>query len=227
MRRILKSFPAVLLAGIMATATYGAPPGAGLAGTGGESKERPAHPRGGIQREGAPDSAAKAADGFGERRASLAAAVMNEPEGIPPMFREMFPHRVSALERMARERPEEYRMTCRHLHRMAQELNELKGRDQEEYDRRVEILKTEQDVDGLAEKYRVSQGAEGEKIAADLRGKLEKLFDLKEKSQRAHLARMESHLKEMRDKLDKRHKNKSLIIEKRLNDLKTDTDLEF
>jgi hypothetical protein len=200
----MKSFPAALLAGMLATAALGAPPPAG------PPKDRPAAPRDAIQRESAMDRDAA-----------------NEPAGVPPMFKEMFPHRAEALEKMSREKPEEYRMTCHHLYRMARELEDLKGRDQEEYNRRLEILKAEQDVDSLAEKYRATQGTEGDKIARELRPKLEKLFDLKEKSQRAHLGRMESHLKEMRDKLDKRHKSRNQIIDKRLGDLKADTDLEF
>ena len=151
-----------------------------------------------------------------------------EPAKIPIMFQEISPHRAKKIQGMASRHPEEHRRIVRRLHRMAREMEELQLFNMEEFERRIEMMKMEDQVDELADRLREAKNdKEQNNIKQELGKKLAELFDHKEAAQRARIARMEKEIKELKVKLDRRHRMRSKIIEKRLNELKGDEDLEF
>ncbi len=71
----------------------------------------------------------------------------------------------------------------------------------------------------LALRYPKAQGDEKEKIKAEMRAKLNELFDIRTKIQQLRVKRLELRIKELKSDLEKRVENKSKIIESRLNEL--------
>ncbi len=95
-------------------------------------------------------------------------------------------------------------------------------RDKEIHERNKQILENEIITESLALKYEKSSASERGKIKTELMKTLNILFDLKEEEKRMQVRMLENELKELKQKLSVRAKNKSKIIELRFNEL-TDT----
>lgn len=148
---------------------------------------------------------------------------------VPPVFEELFPFRVKKLHDLASTHPEVFRRAVRRMHRVAAELRDLKLTNLEEFTRRMDTLRLEGHAEQIAAKYRASRDA-GEKAALEreINTTLEKLFDKKEETQRAHLARMEQEVAALQKKLAAKHALREKAIAKRLVELKEeDEDLDF
>jgi hypothetical protein len=148
---------------------------------------------------------------------------------VPPVFEQLFPSRVKKLHDLASTHPEVYRRALRRMHRVADELRDLKLTDMEEFTRRMDALRLEGHAEQLAVKYRESKdAAEKSVIENEMRITLQKQFDKKEESQRAHVARMEREVATLRKKLQAKHDRRDKAIAKRLAELKEeDEDLDF
>ncbi len=95
-------------------------------------------------------------------------------------------------------------------------------KDKEIYERNKQILDNEIITEALALRYERAKVSEQTKIKSDLMKALNALFDLKEEEKRLQVKLLEEELKELKQKLAVRAKNKSKIIELRFNEL-TDT----
>jgi len=147
---------------------------------------------------------------------------------IPAMFQETSPHKTKKLHMMAKHRPEQYRHMVRRVHRWMREMEELKLSNWDEFDRRWEMMKMEDQVEALADQLRETKSnKERNKIKQQLAKKLGQLFDRKEAAQRTRIEHMEKELKELNTRLNRRHRMRSKIIERRLNELSGGDDLEF
>ena len=80
----------------------------------------------------------------------------------------------------------------------------------------------------LARAYReASDPAEKEKILADLRGKLEQIFDAREQERLQHIDRAEKEMARLKEMLENRRARKAEIIDRRLKDLTEDNSLKW
>lgn len=148
---------------------------------------------------------------------------------VPPVFEELFPIRVKKLRDLSSTHPDVYRRALRRMHHVAVELRDLKVTNLEEFNRRMDALRLEGHAESVAAKLRLSRDA-GEQgvLEREIRTTLEKLFDKKEESQRAHVARMEHEVTVLRKKLATKHALRDKAIAKRLAELKEeDEDLDF
>lgn len=147
---------------------------------------------------------------------------------IPVLFRETSPHRAKKLHMMAERRPEQYRHMVRRVHRWMREMEDLKLSNWDEFDRRWEMMKMEDHIEELADRLRgTKSGKASEKIKQQLASALGELFDHKEAAQRTRIDQMEKEIKELTARVNRRHRMRSKIIERRLNELSGSDDLEF
>lgn len=148
---------------------------------------------------------------------------------VPPVFEELFPVRVKKLHDLSSTHPEIYRRALRRMHRVAAELHDLKLTHMEEFSRRMDTLRLEGHAESVAAKYRLAKdAAEQAVLEREMRATLEKLFDKKEDSQRAHVKRMEQEVLVLKKKLAAKHTRRDKAIAKRLAELKEeDEDLDF
>ena len=148
---------------------------------------------------------------------------------VPPVFEELFPIRVKKLRDLSSTHPEVYRRALRRMHHMASELRDLKLTNMEEFTRRMDALRLEGHAEQIAAKFRESKDpSEQGVLEHEMRTTLEKLFDKKEETQRAHVARMEHEVIALKKKLAAKHALRDKAITKRLAELKEeDEDLDF
>jgi len=111
---------------------------------------------------------------------------------------------------------------------MEREMKEFQASEMEEFRRRVDLIRLEDEVEKLGDACRREKD-EGKKneLRKELSGRLETLFDKKEEAARMHIARMEQDIKQLEGQLDGRRRNRAKIIEKRLQELTEGDDLEF
>ena len=91
--------------------------------------------------------------------------------------------------------------------------------EKETYERNQKISELEVRTQVLAHKYSKSNEAEKQKIKADLSKKLNDLFELREKDRKYQIDQLEKEIKELRESISVRRKNKKLIISRRLQEL--------
>ena len=95
----------------------------------------------------------------------------------------------------------------------------LVKREREQHERENKILEAEIKTEALAAKYAAANQPDKVKIKNQLREELNKLFDEKEARRQQEVAQLQNELKELQSSLTARQKNKSLIIERRLQEL--------
>ena len=149
-----------------------------------------------------------------------------KPRGIPPLFRELCPFRAGRIERAAPDRLK--RRTLQRIHRLVRELENLKDGDPREYEQRARMLRTEDSVARIADRYRnTGNEKDRERLEKELRELIGELFDQKEAAQRSRIRRMERQIESMTKRIDKRRKERDRIIEDKLENLKKGEDGRF
>lgn len=94
--------------------------------------------------------------------------------------------------------------------------------------RSPEIDRLQDEVKDLALQFKAAATeAERQKAREEIRGKLSKLFDLREDQRRQDLQRMEKHVAELKQKLESRQSRKDQIIDRRLQQLTGAEDLAW
>lgn len=91
--------------------------------------------------------------------------------------------------------------------------------EKEARERERKIFEAEIKTESLAAKYKSSKKNEKEKIKSELRSELEKLFVQKENRRRDEVESLQKELVELQKSLAARQKNKTQIIERRLQEL--------
>lgn len=148
--------------------------------------------------------------------------------GVPSLFDELTPHRASRIRALSDERPEWARRALKRMDRMAAEMNRLQHADLEEFERRAELFRLEDEVERAADALREAKDDTGrQRLRQRLGETLAALFDHKLAMQKARITRLERELEDLRGRLNRRTKLRSKIIERRLNELQEGEDLSF
>lgn len=82
-----------------------------------------------------------------------------------------------------------------------------------------EIFRLEMEAKRLAQKIKSASGREKEDLKRDLADTLASIYAKKEEARQAKIERLEAELEEERSKQNERRRNKSQIIERRMNEL--------
>ena len=121
------------------------------------------------------------------------------------------------------------RMYRRALQRYMQ-IRRLKGQSAEDYQKALNLLKMDEEVQQLVSKYKNSETSETKNdIKAEIRKKVTEIFKLKEEIYKNEVSRIEKKLERAKKRILKREKNKDKIIKNRLMKLlqERDSDLEW
>jgi|GEM_PF-5970112 len=124
------------------------------------------------------------------------------------------------LEKMQEENPALYRRMLMKTWAELEKLNYLQAKDQNLYETSKERVQLEIQTWKLAIKYRQTEDeTEKESIKAELREKLDSLFDLRELEKKQRITRLEEELAELKEAVQIRQANKQDIVTNRLNDM--------
>jgi len=86
-----------------------------------------------------------------------------------------------------------------------------------------EIIEQEIMTEAFAAKYKKANSDEKQKIRQDLERSLTALFDLKENQREIEVRELEAQLKELKDKMNVRNKNRAAIFKRRMEELLGDS----
>jgi hypothetical protein len=95
----------------------------------------------------------------------------------------------------------------------------LDKQDEKIHDRNNKIFEYEIISESLSLKYQKESGSGKEKVKTELMKTLDTLFDLREEERKEQVSVLEKELKELKEKLAVRAKNKNEIIKRRFNEL--------
>ncbi|MEW6279526.1 MAG: hypothetical protein AB1758_12935 [Candidatus Eremiobacterota bacterium] len=158
------------------------------------------------------------------------------PPPVPPEVEKEFleflqsqdPDRAAELSELRKSRPEVYRHAlASHVERYMF-LKQMKEEDPEGYQLGLEELKLDGRVRKLARAYTQTQDKEQR---AALRKQAEeavaRLFDIRQQNRRRHVERMEKELARLKSQVDERQKKRQAIVERRVEEVLSDPDLEW
>jgi len=87
-----------------------------------------------------------------------------------------------------------------------------------------QINELELETEILGAQFKIAKGKEKAKIKAKLLNKLSRLFDLKEETRKKELNELKEKIAQLKKSIEKRIKNKNLIIERRFEELTGEED---
>lgn len=128
-------------------------------------------------------------------------------------------HKAQKLQQLKTVNEREY---LNQLKRVIEEMaraKRLKERDPAHYERMIKIKQMEERSRVLGRNYRDADDAEKANIESELKTLLGELFDLREENRQEEVMRLEKRLKELKESLVERSKNKAQIVERRLAQL--------
>ena len=133
------------------------------------------------------------------------------------------------LKQLQTEKPHQFRREISKNYYALQRMKMMKERgvEQEEYERMLKRYKMETQVRMLAEKYKRADERQKGKYKTELRAVLDKLFDLREVDRMKEVERLEGRLEELQQSLKNRKENKEKIIDRRIDQLIGNDDLEW
>ena len=139
-------------------------------------------------------------------------------------FLEKFdPERLQRLSHLEDVNPEEFHKLLEASRREFAHIQELKERNPEHFKQMMHMRRMEQESGQLARQYRECRNPqEKEQISKQLRGKLEKIFDLKEEQKNADISRMDEELSKQKEKAKTRQENRERIIKRHQRELQGD-----
>jgi len=132
-------------------------------------------------------------------------------------YREHAPDLLAEWLRRCQEHPEHAYPYLELMIKRFQEINALKTRQPDEYERQLKQLRTESEIRALARKIREYKGnsahaQERQECKAQLQALMERSFDEAQARQQLQIARLESELKSLRSLAEDRAANKKLIL---------------
>lgn len=92
------------------------------------------------------------------------------------------------------------------------------GAFEQKMETRRKMMELEIQSQALGIQYEKADAAQKAKFKSDLQAKLSQLFDMKEAEQKEEVQNLEKRVAELKEKLDVRQKNKSQIIERKMQD---------
>ncbi len=124
------------------------------------------------------------------------------------------------LENMEKENPAFYRRMLIKTWAELEKFDFLENKDPDLYESSKERIQLEIQTWQLAMEYRQSEDeAEKENIKAELREKLDTLFDLRELEKKRRIEKLEKELAKLKEAVQLRQEKKEDIISNRLNDM--------
>ncbi len=141
-------------------------------------------------------------------------------EKVMKWLKENEPETLEKLEGLRKREPGAYYHFLHEVFMKMEQLEDLKKRDPEGYKRMVDIRKLDRKIWELVEKYKHTEGKEAcDKIKAELKETLSKLFDLKQAQHKAEIAELEKEVSKLKEIYKHHQENKSEILEERLKEL--------
>ena len=141
-------------------------------------------------------------------------------EKVMKWLRENEPEMLEKLEGFREREPGAYYHFLREVFMKMERMEEFKKRDPEGYKRMIETSKLDKKIWELMKKYKHAESDEArDKIKAELKQVLSRLFDLKQAQHKAEIEELEKEVAKLKE-IYKHHKeNKEQIIEERLKEL--------
>ena len=168
-------------------------------------------------------AASSAVDETGEtvRQQNLALAQRNYPDlplgEMEQFYREHAPDLLAEWLRRCQAHPEHAYSYLELMLKRFQEINALKEKQPDEYERQIRQLRTESEIRTLARKIRDLKGnparaQEHQECKAQLQALMERSFDEAQARQQLQITRLESELKSLRSLAEDRAANRKLIL---------------
>ncbi len=143
-----------------------------------------------------------------------------EIEEVLEWLQEHEPETLEKLERLREHEPGAYYHILRELFEKMRHMAKLRERDPEGYKRMVGIRKLDREIWKLAGEYKDADSEKAkEKIAAQLKEALAKLFDLKQAQHKAEIAELEREIAKLREIYKHNQEHKEKIVAERLKKL--------
>jgi len=95
----------------------------------------------------------------------------------------------------------------------------LASYEKEQFETQKQIQQLELFTESLGFRYEYANDGDKQKISSDLKSRLNQLFDMKEKARTLEVGLLEKELAQLKESLKVRKKNKSEIINRRMNEL--------
>ena len=155
------------------------------------------------------------------RQQNLALAQKNYPDltfdEMERFYREHAPDLLDEWLRRCQAHPEHAYPYLELMLKRFQEINALKTRQPDEYERQIKQLRTESEIRTLARKIRELKGKpayaqERQTCQAQLQTLMERSFDEAQARQQLQITRLESELKSLRSLAEDRAANRKLIL---------------
>lgn len=169
---------------------------------------------------------------FQSRRAASPVDEKQAEEEYFKFLRENFPRKaeelIAYLENLREENPAAYKKAVGKGYGKMRHLKGMKEKDPERFKSNVQMIRQEIECVKLSKAYRGAETVEGkEKIKAELRQTLRKLFKKREAEKVVRVKQLEEMISKLKARNEERKKKKDEIIEKRLEQLTSDTKLEW
>jgi hypothetical protein len=148
--------------------------------------------------------------------------------GIPRVFRDSFPDRAKRLAALERSKPALYRRALVSLHRMTADLENIKTHDPELHRRRWTTIRLRVEADELADRRReAARDPERRRLDDALVKKVRELFDAREEEYRLRVRHAEEELAVLKERCDRRKKNRERMVARMLEELRAEEPLDF
>lgn len=135
-------------------------------------------------------------------------------------IREVYPDRVENLLAIKERRPLLYRRFLSRGYREMRHLEELKEKDPERYDQRMEEKRLDEDARNLARQYRESDDeSEKARLKDELKVLLDRIFDYRQRNRQFEIEKLERRLAELKETNQQRLDNKDEIVRRRLDQM--------
>jgi hypothetical protein len=135
-------------------------------------------------------------------------------------IREVYPDRLENLLAIKERRPLLYRRFLSRGYREMRHLEEMKEKDPERYDQRMEEKRLDEDARNLARQYRESDDeSEKARLKDELKVLLDRIFDYRQRNRQFEIEKLERRLAELKETNQQRLDNKDEIVQRRLDQM--------
>jgi hypothetical protein len=134
--------------------------------------------------------------------------------------RKVYPDRVERLLAIKERRPLLYRTFLSRGYREMRHLEELKEKDPERYDQRMEEKRLDEEARNLAKQYGESDDeSEKARLKDELKALLDRIFDYRQRNRQFEIEKLEKRLAELKESNQQRLDNKDEIVQRRLDQM--------
>ena len=141
-------------------------------------------------------------------------------EEVAAFVRQTFPDLSRRLERLRTENPTLFQLKRQEVAREALRLLELRERNPELFQLSVEEIGLRGELDRLAaDCRRQREGARADELRAELREKVGRAFELRQRIKEGEVAELERKLADLRDGLERRSERRDELIDQKLTEL--------